>query len=155
MSGPFLTDSRIIHPCCLFIMYSSILLFKEAYISFSNIGGRLSAPERIALSTRVVIEKFPCNVENLVNSKTANLVAANSVKSKTAHSVAANSVKPWTANSVAANSVKPCNAANSVNSKTANSVAANSVKSKTANSVSINSLRLECLDIRVENHSGR
>nr|GEV16315.1 hypothetical protein [Tanacetum cinerariifolium] len=58
MSGPFLTDSRIIRPCCLFIMYSSITLFQESYISFSNIGGRLSAPERIALSTRVVIEKF-------------------------------------------------------------------------------------------------
>ncbi|GJY82504.1 DNA helicase [Tanacetum coccineum] len=58
MSGPFSTDSRIIRPCCLFIMYSSILLFQESYISFSNIGGRLSAPERIALSARVVIEKF-------------------------------------------------------------------------------------------------
>ncbi|GJQ92405.1 hypothetical protein Tco_0003544 [Tanacetum coccineum] len=57
MSGPFSTDSRIIRPCCLFIMYSSILLFQESYISFSNIGGRLSAPERIALSARVVIEK--------------------------------------------------------------------------------------------------
>ncbi|GJW66871.1 hypothetical protein Tco_0121295 [Tanacetum coccineum] len=60
MSGPFATDSRIIHPCCLFIMYSSILLFQESYISFSNIGGRLSAPERIALSARVVIEKAVC-----------------------------------------------------------------------------------------------
>nr|GEV93006.1 DNA helicase [Tanacetum cinerariifolium] len=58
MSGPFSTDSRIIQPCCLFIMYSSIMLFQESYISFSNIGGRLSAPERIALSARVVIEKF-------------------------------------------------------------------------------------------------
>ncbi|GKB73992.1 hypothetical protein Tco_0935404 [Tanacetum coccineum] len=45
-------------PCCLFIMYSSILLFQESYISFSNIGGRLSALETIALSARVVIEKF-------------------------------------------------------------------------------------------------
>ncbi|GJR89229.1 hypothetical protein Tco_0213240 [Tanacetum coccineum] len=60
MSGPFSMDSRIIHPCFLFIMYSSILLFQEAYISFSNIGGRLSAPERIALSARVVIVKVGC-----------------------------------------------------------------------------------------------
>nr|GFA96906.1 hypothetical protein [Tanacetum cinerariifolium] len=60
MSRPLTTDSRIIRPCCLFIMYSSILLFQESYISFSNIGGRLSAPERIALSARVVIEKFGC-----------------------------------------------------------------------------------------------
>nr|GFC39924.1 hypothetical protein [Tanacetum cinerariifolium] len=44
-SGPFSTDSRIILPYCLFIMYSSI----RSYMSFSNIGGRLSAPERIAL----------------------------------------------------------------------------------------------------------
>ncbi|GJS57401.1 hypothetical protein Tco_0652185 [Tanacetum coccineum] len=58
MSGPLSTDSRIIHPFCLFSMYSSIMLFQESYISFSSIGGRLSAPERIALSTRVVIEKF-------------------------------------------------------------------------------------------------
>ncbi|GKA07924.1 hypothetical protein Tco_0687255 [Tanacetum coccineum] len=64
MSGPFSTDSRIIHPCCLFIMYSSILLFQESYISFSNIGGRLSAPERITLSARVVIEKFHFHVPN-------------------------------------------------------------------------------------------
>nr|GFA38664.1 hypothetical protein [Tanacetum cinerariifolium] len=60
MSGPFSTDSRIIHPCCLFIMYSSITLFQESYISFSNMGERLSAPKRIALSARVVIEKFIC-----------------------------------------------------------------------------------------------
>nr|GEU40608.1 hypothetical protein [Tanacetum cinerariifolium] len=60
MSGPFSTDSMIIRPCCLFIVYSSILLFQESYISFSNIGGRLSAPERIAFSARVVIEKFVC-----------------------------------------------------------------------------------------------
>ncbi|GKA59139.1 hypothetical protein Tco_0758452 [Tanacetum coccineum] len=58
MSGPLSTDSRIIHPFCLFSMYSSILLFQESYISFSSIGGRLSAPERIALLARVIIEKF-------------------------------------------------------------------------------------------------
>nr|GEY20504.1 hypothetical protein [Tanacetum cinerariifolium] len=57
-SGPFSTDSRIILPCCLFIMYSSIQLFHESYMSFFNIGGRLSAPKRIALSARVVIVKF-------------------------------------------------------------------------------------------------
>ncbi|GKB55134.1 hypothetical protein Tco_0905887 [Tanacetum coccineum] len=60
MSGSFSMDSRIIGPCCLFIMYSSIMLFQESYISFHNIGGRLSAAERIALSARVVIEKFMC-----------------------------------------------------------------------------------------------
>nr|GEV94835.1 ribonuclease H-like domain, reverse transcriptase, RNA-dependent DNA polymerase [Tanacetum cinerariifolium] len=38
MSGPFSTDSRIIRPCCLFVMYSSIMLFQESYISFSSIG---------------------------------------------------------------------------------------------------------------------
>nr|GEY38689.1 retrovirus-related Pol polyprotein from transposon TNT 1-94 [Tanacetum cinerariifolium] len=53
ISGPFSTDSRIIRPCCLFNIYSSILLFYESYISFSNIGGRLSAPDRIALSARL------------------------------------------------------------------------------------------------------
>nr|GFC15098.1 hypothetical protein [Tanacetum cinerariifolium] len=37
---------------------NSILLLHESYMSFSNIGGRLSAPERIALSARVVIVKF-------------------------------------------------------------------------------------------------
>nr|GEU81606.1 retrotransposon Orf1 [Tanacetum cinerariifolium] len=58
MSGPFSMDLRIIHPCGLFIMYSSISLFQESYISFSNIGGRLSAPERIALLARVSIERF-------------------------------------------------------------------------------------------------
>ncbi|GKA51905.1 hypothetical protein Tco_0745101 [Tanacetum coccineum] len=58
MSGPFSMDSRIILPYCLFIMYSSIMLFQESYISFSNIDGRLSAPERIALSAKVVIEKL-------------------------------------------------------------------------------------------------
>ncbi|GKA59374.1 hypothetical protein Tco_0758687 [Tanacetum coccineum] len=58
MSGPFSMDSRIILSCCLFIMYSSILLFQESYISFSNIGRRLSAPKRIALSARVFMEKF-------------------------------------------------------------------------------------------------
>nr|GEW79857.1 helitron helicase-like domain-containing protein [Tanacetum cinerariifolium] len=57
-SGPFLMDSRIILPCCLFITYSSIRLFHESYMSFSNIGRRLSAPKRIALSSRVVIAKF-------------------------------------------------------------------------------------------------
>nr|GEY69204.1 hypothetical protein [Tanacetum cinerariifolium] len=57
-SGPFSMDARIILPCCLFIMYSSIRLFHESYMSFSIIGGRLSAPERIALSARVVIAKF-------------------------------------------------------------------------------------------------
>ncbi|GKE03712.1 hypothetical protein Tco_1395730 [Tanacetum coccineum] len=39
-------------------MYNSILPFQESYISLSSIGGRLSAPKRIALSARVVIEKF-------------------------------------------------------------------------------------------------
>ncbi|GJY22736.1 retrotransposon protein, putative, ty1-copia subclass [Tanacetum coccineum] len=58
MSGPFSMDSRIIRPCCLFIMYSSIMLVQELYISSSNIGGRLSASERIVLSARVIIEKF-------------------------------------------------------------------------------------------------
>nr|GEY71325.1 hypothetical protein [Tanacetum cinerariifolium] len=71
-SGPFSMDSRIILPCCLFIMYSFIRLFYESYMSFSNIGGRLSAPERIALSARVVIVKFvmlkiTCLVERLVS----------------------------------------------------------------------------------------
>nr|GEX46552.1 hypothetical protein [Tanacetum cinerariifolium] len=56
-SGPFSKDLRIIHPCCLFNIYSSILLFHESYISFSNIGKRLSAPDRIALSARLVILK--------------------------------------------------------------------------------------------------
>nr|GFA82725.1 hypothetical protein [Tanacetum cinerariifolium] len=55
---PFSMDSSIILPCCLFIMYISIMLFHESYMSFFNIGGRLSAPDRIALSTRVVIVKF-------------------------------------------------------------------------------------------------
>nr|GEW37157.1 hypothetical protein [Tanacetum cinerariifolium] len=58
MSRPCSTDSRIILPCCLFIMYSTILVFQESYNSFSNIGGRLSAPDRIALSARVVIERL-------------------------------------------------------------------------------------------------
>nr|GFA82816.1 hypothetical protein [Tanacetum cinerariifolium] len=57
-SGPFSTDLKSIHPCCLFNIYSSILLFHESYISFSNIGGRLSAPDRIALSARLVILNF-------------------------------------------------------------------------------------------------
>nr|GEV42044.1 hypothetical protein [Tanacetum cinerariifolium] len=57
-SGTFSTDSSIILPYCLFNMYNSIMLFHESYMSFSNIGGRLSAPERIALSARVVIVKF-------------------------------------------------------------------------------------------------
>nr|GEV13509.1 hypothetical protein [Tanacetum cinerariifolium] len=57
-SGPISIDSSIILPCCLFIMYSSIMLFYESYMSFSNIGGRLSAPKRIALPARVVIVKF-------------------------------------------------------------------------------------------------
>nr|GEV13078.1 hypothetical protein [Tanacetum cinerariifolium] len=57
MSGQFSMDSRIILPCCLFIIYSSILLFQESYISFFNISGRLSAPERIVLSARVAITK--------------------------------------------------------------------------------------------------
>nr|GEX23015.1 hypothetical protein [Tanacetum cinerariifolium] len=56
-SGPFSTDSRIIRPCRLFNIYSSIILFHESYMSFSNIGGRLSAPDRIALSARLVILK--------------------------------------------------------------------------------------------------
>nr|GEX31419.1 ribonuclease H-like domain-containing protein [Tanacetum cinerariifolium] len=57
-SGPFSTESSIILPCCVFNMYSSIMLFHQSYMSFSNIGGRLSAPKRIALSARVVILKF-------------------------------------------------------------------------------------------------
>nr|GEX58561.1 hypothetical protein [Tanacetum cinerariifolium] len=57
-SGKFSMDSSIVRPCCLFNIYSSILLFHESYMSFSNIGGRLSAPERIALSSRLVILKF-------------------------------------------------------------------------------------------------
>nr|GEZ33803.1 hypothetical protein [Tanacetum cinerariifolium] len=32
MSGPFSTDSRSIIPCCLFIIYSSILIFRESYM---------------------------------------------------------------------------------------------------------------------------
>ncbi|GJZ55354.1 hypothetical protein Tco_0610547 [Tanacetum coccineum] len=52
MSGPFSTDSRIIHPCCLFIMYSSILLFQESYISFSNIGGRLSKEKKSSSTSK-------------------------------------------------------------------------------------------------------
>nr|GEW89586.1 hypothetical protein [Tanacetum cinerariifolium] len=59
-SGPFSMDSRIILLCCLFIMYSFILIFQESYNSFSNIGGRLSASERIDLSARVAIDKFVC-----------------------------------------------------------------------------------------------
>nr|GEY47106.1 hypothetical protein [Tanacetum cinerariifolium] len=58
MSGPFSRDSMIIHPCCLFIMYGSIMLSQESYISFSNIGGRFLALERIALSARVAIENL-------------------------------------------------------------------------------------------------
>nr|GEZ55193.1 hypothetical protein [Tanacetum cinerariifolium] len=57
-SGPFSTDSSIIRPCYLFNIYSSILLFHESYMSFANIGGRLSAPDIIALSARLVILKF-------------------------------------------------------------------------------------------------
>nr|GEZ11694.1 hypothetical protein [Tanacetum cinerariifolium] len=58
MSGAFSTDLRIICPCCLFILYSSILLFQESYISFSNMGEQLSAPKIIALSARVAIDKL-------------------------------------------------------------------------------------------------
>nr|GEV98912.1 hypothetical protein [Tanacetum cinerariifolium] len=54
-SGPLSTYSRIICPCCRFNIYSSIRLFHESYISFSSIGGRLSAPDKIALSARLVI----------------------------------------------------------------------------------------------------
>ncbi|GJX54047.1 hypothetical protein Tco_0282416 [Tanacetum coccineum] len=61
MSGPLSTDSRIIRPFCLFNMYHSIMLFQESYISFSSIGGRLSALKRIALSARVVIDKINFN----------------------------------------------------------------------------------------------
>nr|GEV51866.1 hypothetical protein [Tanacetum cinerariifolium] len=57
-SGPLLTDSRIICPCCQFNIYSSIRLFHESYISFSSIGGRLSTPDKIALSARLVILNF-------------------------------------------------------------------------------------------------
>nr|GEV86677.1 hypothetical protein [Tanacetum cinerariifolium] len=69
MSRPFSTDLRIIRPCCLFIMYSSIMLFQESYISFSSIGGRLSAPERIALSARVIIEKV-CMLKDYLFDRT-------------------------------------------------------------------------------------
>nr|GFC55282.1 hypothetical protein [Tanacetum cinerariifolium] len=57
-SGPLSTDSRILRPCCRFNIYISIRLFHESYISFSNIGGRLSAPDKIALSARLVILNF-------------------------------------------------------------------------------------------------
>nr|GEW09940.1 uncharacterized mitochondrial protein AtMg00810-like [Tanacetum cinerariifolium] len=50
MRGPCSTNSRIILPCCLLSIYNSILLFQESYMSFSSIGGRLSAPDNIALS---------------------------------------------------------------------------------------------------------
>nr|GEW15838.1 hypothetical protein [Tanacetum cinerariifolium] len=42
-SGPFSTDSRIVLLCYLFIMYSSIRLFQESYMSFSNIVQVVSA----------------------------------------------------------------------------------------------------------------
>nr|GEU79093.1 hypothetical protein [Tanacetum cinerariifolium] len=96
-SGPFSTDSRIILPCCLFIMYSSIMVFYESYISFSNMGGRLSAPERIALSARqtsslkpyvptVILEKIIIDLEDEVVShlekEKANLKTIESLKLK-------------------------------------------------------------------------
>ncbi|GJY55504.1 hypothetical protein Tco_0454619 [Tanacetum coccineum] len=44
-SGPFSTEARIILPCGLFIIYSSIMLFHESYKCFSSIGGLLSLPK--------------------------------------------------------------------------------------------------------------
>nr|GEW16438.1 retrovirus-related Pol polyprotein from transposon TNT 1-94 [Tanacetum cinerariifolium] len=60
--GPCSTDSRIILPCGRLSMYSYILLFHESNMSFSNIGGRLSAPDKITLSARLAIEQ--CDVKN-------------------------------------------------------------------------------------------
>ncbi|GKC72783.1 hypothetical protein Tco_1118666, partial [Tanacetum coccineum] len=51
-SGPFSTEARIILPCGLFIIYSSILLFHESYKCFSSIGGLLSPLEKSDLSAR-------------------------------------------------------------------------------------------------------
>nr|GEW58294.1 hypothetical protein [Tanacetum cinerariifolium] len=62
IKGPCSTDSRIILPFGRLSMYSSILLFHESYMSFSDIGGRLSAPDKIALSVRLAIEQ--CEVKN-------------------------------------------------------------------------------------------
>nr|GEW84277.1 hypothetical protein [Tanacetum cinerariifolium] len=53
--GPCSTDSRIILSCCRLSIYNSILLFQESYMSFSSIGGRLSAPDKTALSARLVM----------------------------------------------------------------------------------------------------
>nr|GFA58790.1 hypothetical protein [Tanacetum cinerariifolium] len=60
-SGPFLTDSKIILPCCLFIMYSSIQLFQESYMSFSNIGDDPIDAINYMMSflTAVVTSRYP------------------------------------------------------------------------------------------------
>ncbi|GJY70603.1 hypothetical protein Tco_0474306 [Tanacetum coccineum] len=137
MSGPFSMDSRIILPFCLFIMYSSILLFQESYVSFSNIGGRLSAPERIALSARVTIDKLmilrklriwvlPIRVilRKTVNSGAANSYVANSDTTEVANSDIANSATTQIANS---------GIANSATTEIANSDIANSATTEIAN----------------------
>nr|GEY46642.1 putative reverse transcriptase domain-containing protein [Tanacetum cinerariifolium] len=55
IKGPCSTDLRIILPCGRLSIYNSILHFHESYMSFSSIGGRLSAPDKIALSARLAI----------------------------------------------------------------------------------------------------
>nr|GEZ67064.1 hypothetical protein [Tanacetum cinerariifolium] len=53
--GPCSTDSRIILPCGRLSIYNSILLFQESCMSFSSMGGRLSAPGNIALPARLAM----------------------------------------------------------------------------------------------------
>nr|GEW57682.1 DNA-directed RNA polymerase subunit beta [Tanacetum cinerariifolium] len=92
MSGPFSTDARIIHPCCLLIMYSSIMIFQESYISFSNIGKETANPVFKETANPVVKE-----IANPVVKETANLVneeTANSVDKETANPIDKETANP-------------------------------------------------------------
>ncbi|GJW79835.1 hypothetical protein Tco_0143810 [Tanacetum coccineum] len=126
MSGPFSMDSRIIRPCYLFNMYSSIMLFKESYISFSNMGGRLSAPERIVLSARVAIYKL-----QIANLGVANPYVANSATTEVTYSDIANSDTTKIANSA---KIANSGIVNSATTKIANSATTEIANSDIANS---------------------
>ncbi|GKD87179.1 zinc finger, CCHC-type containing protein [Tanacetum coccineum] len=100
-------------------------------------GGRLSAPERIALSARVAIYKL-----QITNLGVASLFVANSATTEVANSDIANSDTTEIANS---------GIANSATTKIANSDIANSATTKIANSDIANSATIEIANSDIAN----